>query len=666
MSIHNPSARPKRLFQSCQFFQSLVRLRRVWFGLVGLSVVGLHLSALQAQTRSDGGRLDTVVVTASRAAQQVADALPHTTVITRADIEASQAEDVLTLLRQQAGIDMAQSGGMGATASVFLRGTNSNQVLLLIDGVPFNAVGSGIPAWAHLLLDQVERIEIVRGNVSALYGSQAVGGVVQVFTRGQGSQSGVQARIDGGSHGQVGLNLAAQGAFGAPDTRTEVGLSFARRQMRGFSAIDADRVATANPDKDGYRNDAATLRFLQRVGEHEFGVSWLETRSRRDFDDSIDYSFDPGWNGRTVTHEERSQLRNFTAHARLRLAPAWESRLQFGDTRDLNQSSSSYPGSFVTGRSESRGQQWSWQNVWSLDATRRLTAGVETLEQQGTDTQYAARFMRRAHSLMAGYQADFARHSVQANVRHDRYSDFGNASTGLLAWGYRFNSSWKGIAQISTAFKAPTFNELYYPFFGNPALQPEHARSMEVGVLYTPGGAGPAGRANTEGSERDYFRASLYRTRVKDLIVFDPAIGVANNIDSARLTGLELAGRIMLDGWLVNGNFAWQDPRNLQTGQTLARRAARHLNLDVSRRVGPWRLGLGLEAVSARRDADIVTFAPVRLSGFALMHVRARYLVNRVVSLDFGVRNVFDRDHEWIHGYNTPGREWRAGLSVKM
>jgi len=620
-----------------------------WFVTVLAAWTAIACSVAIAQD----ARLGQVVVTASRTAQQIADALPHTTVISREEIEASPASDVLSLLRRQAGVEIAQAGGPGSTASVFMRGANSNHVLLLIDGLRINAVNSGAPLWPHLMLDEIERIEIVRGNVSALYGSEAVGGVVQVFTRsGRGAPSASVTLRAGGDRTR-GLSAHAGGEFGTAGARTRASVTASARSARGFSAIDADLAPSANPDTDGYRNRSASLRLTQQIDAHEIGLSVLSSRGWLDFDDPTDYSFfGPVYVGRNETHRERITLDSATVHGRLRIGDHWSSTLQVGQMRDTSDSTSSYPFSFNIATSLSRTRQLSWQNTVELTPEHTLTGGVEHLEQVGNNSAYANAFTRRVNSVMAGYNGNSGKHQGQLNLRQDRYSDFGHASTALAAYGYQFAPHWKATAQVSTAFKAPTFSDLYFPFFGNPALEPERARSIEAGLQYA--------------HKKDFLRAALHRSQIADLIVFDPAIGIANNVASARITGLELSGKTTWKDWEMSANLGLQRPVDTRTGQRLLRRAARSLNLGVARVVGTWRLGADLQATGPRFDSDMNTFARVQLGGYGVVNLTASHDLNKNLTLGLALQNAFDKHYALVHGYKTPGRSALMTLAAKM
>ena len=598
--------------------------------------------------------LDLVVVSASRNPQALSDALPDTTVITRADIEDSRASDLATLLRGQAGIDIAQSGGLGSQTSVFIRGANSNQTLVLIDGLRVNAVGSGAASIAHLMIDQIDHIEIVRGNVSSLYGSEAIGGVIQIFTRGgSGTQTGPTggASATWGSERTRAVAADVATAFGPRDAQTRLGASASYRSAKGFSAIDADRVAAANPDYDGYRNTSVSANVAQSLGENEIGVRYFEAHGHLDFDDSTDYGFfGAPYDGRVQTHAERSRQTDATAYARVKPFSFWTVDVSAGQARDLSVSTSSYPLSFVLGTTTSTQRQYRFANTAKFDE-HVGTLAYERLDQTGFSTSYGngvdgATFSRHVDSFMAGYTGPLFLPSrwneFQFNARHDRYSDFGDSTTGLAAYGLKFAPGWKAIVQASNAFKAPTFNELYFPFFGNPDLKAERARTFEVGLQYA--------------QDAMLVRVSAFTTHTRNLIVFDSNLMLANNVARARVKGIEMTGRMLVDGWQVTANLTYAEPVDADTGQRLLRRATRNGDIAVAKSYGRWRFSGDVQAAGPRADSDILTFSRTELAGYALVNLGVRYEVLRGTTVGLGVTNALDRRYALVDGFNTAGR----------
>ena len=629
-----------------------------------------------ADSSTQAATLDPVVVTASRNAQRLSDTLPATTVITRSDIEDSHARDLATLLRGQAGIDVAQSGGLGSQTSLFVRGANSNQVLVLIDGLRVNAVGSGAASVAHLMIDQIDHVEIVRGNVSSLYGSEAIGGVIQIFTRGGAYASGSTseqptAGLNAGLNAEWGgdrtraASFDGAHAFGASDARTRIGFAASYRSARGFSAIDANRAPAANPDEDGYRNASVSANVAQQFGQHEIGVRTFESHGHLEFDDPTDYSFfGPPYNGRIQTHNERTRLTNATLYGKFKPTPFWTLDLQAGQARDVNVNTSSYPLSFVVGSTTSTDRQYRIGNGFTF-AEHTATFAYEHLDQSGFSTSYGngidgAAFSRKVDSAMAGYTGPLffpssmlsSTSEFQFNARQDRYSDFGDATTGLAAYGLKFAPGWKVIVQASTAFKAPSFNELYFPFFGNPALKPERARSIEAGLQYA--------------RDASFVRASLFRTKTRDLIVFDPLLSLANNVDRARVTGFELSARTTWDGWNLSANLTWQRPIDEATGLRLLRRASRNFGIALAKSFGRWRVSGDLQAAGSRFDSDINTFARTELAGYGVANFGVRYEVVRGTTAGLAITNALDKRYALVDGYNTAGRVTTVSLTTRF
>lgn len=623
--------------------------------LPALVCAGLALSPRIASAQQSDGvtALEPLTVTAARVPQEVADTLPSSSVITRADIENSQATDVLSLLVREAGLEVAQTGGLGGQASVFMRGFNSNQTLVLVDGIPINAVESGGASLQHIMLDQVERIEIVRGNVSALYGSQAVGGVIQIFTRAGAASDGALVTAQAGGERTRNLGASFASTLGEPGSRTHLGLSVSTNGVDGFSAINAGIAPAANPNDNPYQSTSLAAQVSQQVGESEFGVRLYGTHGRLSYDDPTDYSFlAPGYNGRIQTNEEHSDLATSALYGRIHASDFWTASVQVGTSLDRSANTSSFPESFVIGTTQSRTDELSWNNVFALGPLGKVTAGLEHLEVTGTSSAYSQEFTRHVDSLLLGYLADLGPNQVQANVRADHYSDFGEATSGLVGYGYRLTDSLKAIVELSTAFDAPTFDDLYYPGLSNPKLQPEKSRSVEWGLAYQ-------GAATT-------LRATAFRSDVHDLIEFDSVTGIPSNIDAARLTGVELSGRTRWQGFELYGNLTLQRPIDVATDQVLLRRATHNVNLGLARSDGPWRWSIDVRGAGARFDSDINTFSRIQLGGYSVTDLVARYEVNPQATVSASLLNAFDRGYELEDGYNTPGRVLLLALALRF
>ena len=450
------------------------------------ALLALALSSAHAQ--STEARLPTAVVTPSRIVQSIDDALPSTTVITRAEIDRWQLSDLVGTLSREAGVQFARSGGPGSAASLFVRGANSSQVLVLVDGVPLNAAVGGAASLGGIALDTVDRIEISRGNLSSLYGSAAIGGVVQIFTRGAGAP-GASLLVEGGQ----GRNFNGAASASTDLGGLRLGASIGTRRSDQFSAIDAARVVPgpfapgANPDLDANESTSGSVGATYRTqGGTVFAANAWGSTNRTDFDSTAD--------GPAATHEERSTITAWNARVRSPLTKAWESQLQVGEMKDSSRNRSSEPWSFNNGEFESTNRQASWTNEVAVNERVKAQLGVEHLQQRGASTAFdptfanvLTEFRRNVTSAWGGVNGRTDRQLVQVNVRVDKYSDVGSATTGLVSYGYKLTPEWRAIAQVSNAFRAPSFSDLYYPFFGNPQLEPEKSRSGELGLHYVAG-----------------------------------------------------------------------------------------------------------------------------------------------------------------------------------
>jgi vitamin B12 transporter len=256
------------------------------------------------------------------------------------------------------------------------------------------------------------------------------------------------------------------------------------------------------------------------------------------------------------------------------------------------------------------------------------------------------------NSLLGGYVGEYGAQQVQFNLRQDRYSDFGTANTGLLGYGWSFAGNWRATASISNAFKAPTFNDLYYPGYSNPNLRPERAQNQEIGLHYAAAGQS--------------VNAIYFDNRIRDLIASDSTFTTVINVNQARIDGQELSYAGEFGDTHLKANATWQNPRDTTTGQVLLRRAKQFANLAVTQHIGAWEAGGEWQYSGARQDGDINTFAPVTLPSYQVFNLNARYQVEKDISVSARIDNLFNRDYMLVHGYNTSGRTLFVGLNYQQ
>jgi vitamin B12 transporter len=410
-------------------------------------------------------------------------------VLTREDIERSQAPDLLTLLARQAGIDVARTGGQGQASTVFLRGGNSTHALVLIDGVRVNPATQGAPDFAHLPLAQIERIEIVRGPRAALWGSDAIGGVIQVFTR---DPSQAFAEGHAGSYGRVG----ASAALGLRARRQRDRADARLRPPAGLLRDQRNYPLRFLPDQDGYRNRSASLRAGTALGSQRCpSARWPPTPT------SSSTRATPTREPRVRAAARRPARRRLDARAGAR--PQHRGPRHAGVPVDLRQ----------------RAQHAGLDRVEGARRTQRPRRRREPGARERLFARVLRRRLRRRprqRGAVRAWRGRFGAQSWAASLRHDDNSQFGGATTGSLAWGWQAAPAWRLRASLGTAFRAPDFNELYYPGFEiAPGLACSPAIRCWTGALAT-----RRSRLDWTPYARTRVGLSLYRTRVQDLIVF--------------------------------------------------------------------------------------------------------------------------------------------------
>ena len=579
---------------------------------------------------------DAVVVTASRTQQRLRDAIPHTTVLTEKEIRDSQAVDLPSLLRSEAGFEMAQTGGIGAVPSpLSLRGSTSARTLVLIDGVRIEDAGFSSTALQHIMLDQVERVEIVRGNVSSLYGSNAVGGVIQVFTkRGQGEPA-PSVSVMAGSRNTSDVHVGYGGEAGS----TRFSLSASRFDTKGFSSIDPAAAPLANPDPDGYRNQGLSFSASHKLNAaHEFGVALLNTEAWLDYDQ-------PSFSLPTDEHRSNQELSMLQGWWEARFVEQWKSRVTVAENKDHR--TDTLNGSFFS-KSNTRTRQLLWDNEVRLSPPHAITVGLEGRNQTLDSGSVFGSDPLRERDVSAGrigYLGRIGDHMLQANYRYEDYSDFGAEGTYYLGYGYDLTSAWRFTLSHATAFRAPTFLDLD-PVFGNPNLQPERSKTNEIGVQWA---SGP-----------HRLRVVYFDTEYQDAIVLDNLF-IPQNVQTASNQGVETSYSGVLFGIDLRASLTFQDPveqdRTNSPQQQALRRAKTLAALSAFKNFGALRLGGDWRYSGERRDQSITdSTVTVFEPAYSVLNLMARYQLSKNIWFGARLENALDEDYRLVSGYNTAGR----------
>lgn len=607
---------------------------------------------------TDAYQAPALVVTSGRQVEPKQTAVAATSVFTRADIERLQVRTVDELLTRVPGVSVSRNGGPGSLTGVFMRGTSSTQSLVLVDGQRISSASSGTASLEFLSIDQIERIEVVRGSRSSLYGSDAIGGVIQIFTR-RGSDSPAQpyARLAAGTHKTYERTLGVSGG----DAATRYNLGGTLNESRGIDNTGSD--LGDNHDDDALRNRALSMNLSHQFNDDlEVGLSALDQRGKTEWDD-IYYGTRP---------YDDFQLSTAAGYISNRFSDSWLSRLEAGHSEDKRDTKNDDAlGTLYTYNTYHNSANW--LNTVQLNERNQVLAGLDWYEDilhSSTDFNQTSRWNQAAYAQHR-FQAE--RFSTELGMRHDDNQDFGSQNTWNGALSVPLNPDNLAIVSYSEGFRAPTFNDLYYPDFcyygtcypsANPDLQPEQSKTWE-------------GQLRSSLSSTSQLQLSLYRTEITDAIVLDQDF-IPQNLQKARINGFEAALAQEFGGWRSNLALGLIDPRDRETGHTLARRAKRTLTLDVDRQFDSFSAGATWRGVSGRYDDAENT---AELGGYGLLGVRAGWQASRQLSFDLSLDNLLDKDYAdatygvWDpvnyqtigrQGYNTEGRTVLLALNWAM
>lgn len=581
--------------------------------------------------------LDDVVVTASRVPQTRESVIADVTVIDQEEIKRAGQSTLVELLAHQAGIEISSSGGAGTASGVFIRGTNTSHVVVLIDGMRVDSATLGTTAFENLPLGQIEKIEILRGPASTLYGQDAIGGVIQIFTKkGEGAVK-FNGNVGYGSYNTKRANAGVSGSVGD----TSFALNVSSLDTNSFSAIN-----TKNKDyndKDTYRNLAFSGKVSHQIEVgHEIGLQLLHSDGRVHFDNSCPTSDPVTFECITQKFDSKTDSKqySFSVFSNNQFTDFWLSKVRIGEGVD---ESRTFDFGSVTGGDfyKTRQFQLSWQNDFKLPIGT-LTLLYDNLNQNVNSSVSYTVAERDNDGFVASYLLNYDAHSLQLSARHDSNSQFGSHNTGSLGYGYKINPNWRITGSYGTAFKAPTFNDLYYPFFGNPNLKPELSRNIEASLRYQ--------ADNTSAS------ATIYHQKVRDLIGYDDAFNVMN-INKARIDGLSLSANQHFDNLNMGGSIDIQSPKDEKLDKLLVRRANRHASLYANYTLGDWRFGAETIASSIRYNNSTNSKS---LGGYVLLNATVDYKFAKDWSVQARANNILDKEYALAldfggEAYNTPG-----------
>ena len=608
-------------------------------------VVVLYLSLVGVALAGNDEQRKTVIVTATRTAQTADEVLSSVTVISREDIERRQARSVEDLLRGTQGISITNNGGPGKNTSVFMRGTESDHILVLIDGVRAGSATSGGAAYGNIPIEQIERIEIVRGPRSSLYGSEAIGGVIQIFTRKGGKEGFTPSfSIGGGSYGTFNGSAGLSGR----SKRGWFNMNISGKNTNGFNSCSGKPYPngagcfTNEPDRDGYQNVAGSFRagYLFKNGL-DIETNFMRSSGKVNYDGK---------------YSNKSELVQQVFGGKARYSPFefWKVTLAGGRSRENSRDFLGQGKNFKS-RFDSRRDTITLQNDFTLNKSHLLTVGADYKNDTVSSSEDFEVTSRNNLGAFAQHQATVFKQDLELSIRYDENEQFGGNVTGGAGWGYTVTEWLRFTANVGTAFKAPTFNELYYPGgYSNANLRPEESVSYEFGT------SGKIKQTN--------WAFNIYETQIHDLIAND-ASWVPQNINKVRIRGFEGMISTRIKKWQINTNLTLLDAQNKSSGTNrgniLPRRAKESFRFDVNRKFDKFKLfglsfnkytiGTQLLVVGQRYD-DLANTR--KLDSYVKLDIRGEYTLNQNWRLQGRIENISNERYETASFYNQPGRNF--------
>jgi vitamin B12 transporter len=615
---------------------------------------------------ADDINLNPIVVSGNRLEQPLSDVMTSVSVITSEDLARLQPQDVVSALQGEAGLEFVRSGGLGMQTSIFMRGANSGQVLMLVDGLRITNEFTGSVPIENIPINQVDRIEIIRGNASALYGSSAVGGVIQIFTKSRLSNLGPYGSIIYGSRNTENLVAGYNGKY----NDTSFGVSYNHLQTDGFPTLNPaqnNTFSTANPSNNYYKSDnvSANISKLLAPG-HEIGVKVLASDSTSIFDSGTNSSFStflPSSSGFNFLEHSDAKTLFSQFYSKDAITDFWNSKITLGVSNIIYRYNYNFDQNGIpTGKYNTHQTDFSWVNDFIISNNQTILLGFQSnkIITSDSDAYFSTppfHSERTINSVFAGYSAKFNAAGFQLNARHDDMSTGQSATTGLLGLSYNLTNHWKVAGNISNAFNAPTSAQLFSgPIVGgNPNLQPEHDSSQEASLQYS--------------DSTTLARVVVFNRDSKDLIAAgttassDPicvssfCFNQYENIAKAKNQGVEFTAKTNIDRVRLSASATFQDPVNEVTNTQLIRRAKEFAAIDASYPLNNWTIGSQLFISGPRPDANFGTFpsSSVRLSGYSILNLFANYQYETNWSVKLKIENLFDRSYQQSYGYNTLG-----------
>lgn len=602
--------------------------------------IAAHTSLAAAEQKTEE-----VFVSATLTEQPVLDVLGSASVITAEEIFIQQPRDLSDILDMQTSADITRTGSRGSAASLFTRGSNSDHTLILVNGQRISSATLGSAQFQLIDPEQIKRVEYLKGSRSSLYGSEAIGGVLQVFT-----QQGQEA-FEGYVTGELGTTSTGRIAAGASGSVENFRYSAAGSYLESDGIDSLVDDTGFNADEDGYTQANINLYGAVDLAE---GI----TLSGSHFLADLENDYDSPWAAESSQPYSESTLTVTGLNLEADVTDFYTTQIALGlmknDSDDLDRQNADASSQFDTQR-----ESVFWQNNLTLNAQNSLTLGVDYYDESVDasviyqDENGNAIDSRDVTAVFAQYQTAFDVVDLAFGLRNDDSSAYGDKATGSVAGGIAISESHRVYASWNEGFKAPTFNDMYWPNSGNPNLLPEESESIEIGVK----------------RHLDHWRYELayFENDIDNLIEWAPISDAADapwqpqNVDQAEISGWEFSAGVSMGNVNLDGGMSYVDPINKVTGETLANRAKRKLTLDLSHDLAQWTYGATLKAQGERA----VNFGDP-ISGYGIVGIYASYQPVESLVVRLRVDNIFDKEYQLNERYNEEGTNGSVKLTYSF
>jgi vitamin B12 transporter len=603
---------------------------------VALACAGIFatISSAQAQTN-----LEPVVVIASGFEQPLSKVLPSASVITRSDLDRTQAKTLVEALQGEAGFEFGRNGGSGTTTSLFLRGADSKNIVVMIDGVRSQTDNLGSIQLTDIPLSTVERIEILRGNAGALYGESAIGGVINIITKSGRGDPKASALV---TYGSRNTSETAVGYSGEVN-KTRFSINASRFDTDGFSAKKT--TGTNNPDRDGYTNESFSGKLSRQINPGtEIGLTTQIVRGKTAFD-------------RTQAGSDifQSDTNNIGFFGVTNLTNKLRSRLDISNSSFTYKDSTNGSPIQYFGVQDGKQSTYRLSNFYELSDTQQISFGLDKTQSEYDVFQFANiknnTNLRDVKGAFIGSLKKIGALDIQANLRRDELNasyqahrdSYGGENyfkgryaknTYLLGLGYQLTPAYRLTVTSSTGFRAPSPAE----FSGSTNLRPETNKSNEAGILYS--------------TQNTNLRLVYFDTQANDALYYNPNTFVYENMN-VKNKGFEVSGKKMFGSTSLKASFTKQNPINTDINLQQARRAKEFGSVDLNHQLGKYQIGGLLYWSGSRKDMDSNS---VIMASYTVLNLYASYRIDKEWVARLRVENAGDTNYELVSGFNTPGR----------